>query len=55
MLRLDLICFTNSGISEARTTRVNPTIDRAQEAPEASPKIAPKTLWNPDRTREVIQ
>ncbi len=33
MLRLDLICLTNSGISAARTTRVRPTIDRAQVTP----------------------
>ena len=33
MLRLDLICLTNSGISIARTTRVSPTIDRAQVPP----------------------
>ena len=30
MLRLDLICLTNSGISSARITRVSPMIDSAQ-------------------------
>ena len=33
MLRLDLICLTNSGISMARTTRVSPMIDSAQVPP----------------------
>ena len=50
MLRLDLICLTNSGISAARMTRVRPMIDRAHEAPEASPKMLPKTLWKNTRT-----
>ena len=30
MFRLDLICFTNSGISAARTIRVRPMIDSTQ-------------------------
>ena len=34
MLRLDLICFTNSGISAARITSVRPMIDSAQAAPD---------------------
>ena len=33
MLRLDLICLTNSGISTARTTSVRPMIDSAQVPP----------------------
>ena len=35
MLRLDLICLTNSGISAARIVSVRPMIDSAHEAPEA--------------------
>ena len=31
MLRLDLICLTNSGISAARITRVRPMIDSTQD------------------------
>ena len=33
MLRLDLICLTNNGISIARTTSVRPMIDSAQVPP----------------------
>ena len=33
MLRLDLICLTNSGISAARTVRVRPMIDSTQVPP----------------------
>ena len=33
MLRLDLICLTNSGISAVRMTRVRPMIDSTQAIP----------------------
>ena len=33
MFRLDLICFTNSGISAARTVSVRPMIDSTQMPP----------------------
>ena len=33
MLRLDLICLTNSGIKAARTVRVRPMIDSTQTRP----------------------
>ena len=39
MLRLDLICRTNSGISAARITRVRPMIDSAQAAPLFGPGV----------------
>ena len=50
MLRLDLICLTNSGISSARMTIVSPTIDSAHEIPEESPNTDPNTEWNPSIT-----
>ena len=53
MLRLDLICLTNSGISAARMTRVRPMIESTQAMPEDAPKIAPKTLCHPTRTAEI--
>jgi hypothetical protein len=55
MFRLDLICFTNSGINAARITTVNPMIDSTHENPEAGPKTDPNTWWNPDSNTEVIQ
>ena len=36
MLRLDLICLTNSGISSARTVTVRPMIARTHVHPESS-------------------
>jgi hypothetical protein len=53
MLRLDLICFTKSGISAARMTRVRKMMDSAQDAPLSGPKIAPKTRCQPTSTTEI--
>ena len=53
MLRLDLICLTNSGISAIRITRVSPMIDSTQATPDASPKIPPNSLWKPTSTAEM--
>src|SRR3954451_10436961 len=55
MFRLDLICLTNSGIREARITRVSPMIDSTHDQPEAGPNTAPNTVWKPDSMIEVTQ
>ena len=44
MLRCDLICLTNSGISTARITSVRPMIDSAQAAPDAGTEDVPEDL-----------
>ena len=55
MLRLDLICLTNSGISAARITTVSPTMDSTQAQPEDGPSTAPNSEWKPDSSSDVIQ
>ena len=53
MLRLDLICFTNSGISAIRMTSVSPMIDSTQAKPDVGPKMPPNSLWKPTSTAEI--
>ena len=53
MFRLDLICFTNSGISAARITRVSPMIDSAQPAPPDGERTVLRTWWKPTSTTEI--
>ena len=53
MLRLDLICLTNSGISAARMTRVRPMIDSTQAMPDSGPKMLPHTLCHPIKMAEI--
>ena len=53
MLRLDLICFTKSGISAIRITRVSPMIDSTQATPVSGPKMPPNSLWKPTSTAEM--
>ena len=54
MLRLDLICLTNSGISAIRITRVRPMIERAHAAPPDGSKPDPlHSLWKPTSTTEI--
>ena len=45
-----LICFTNSGISAARTTKTNPTIDNTQVSPSSGfiPSVV-MTVWKATR------
>ena len=53
MLRLDLICLTKSGISNARMTTVRPTIDSAHAAPEVSGNTWLHNQCQPTRTALV--
>ena len=54
MLRLDLICLTNSGISAARMMRVRPMIDSAQAAPpDGSRPSQVHRLCHPIRMNEM--
>ncbi len=46
MFRIDLICFTKSGIRAMRMTITRDTMDRPQAQPVSGPKIAPYSLWN---------
>ena len=46
MLRLDLICLTNSGISSVRIVTVSPTIDSAH--------VQPESLRETDRRKEPV-
>ena len=56
MLRLDLICLTNSGISAARITSVRPTIDSTQAAPLSAGKTWLRTaLCQPISTAEMAK
>ena len=55
MLRLDLICLTNSGISAARITSVSPMIDSTQAMPVSSRKSWPNTLCQPISTAEMAK
>ncbi len=53
MLRLDLICLTNSGISAIRMTRVRQMIDSTHAIPVSGPKTPPHTLCQPTRIAEM--
>ena len=54
MLRDALICFTKSGISSIRMTRVSPMIDSAQDAPPAgSMPIAVNSLCQASMIAEM--
>ena len=53
MFRLDLICFTNSGISAARMTRVSPMIESTQAMPVSGPKMPPHSRCQASSTKEV--
>ena len=53
MLRLDLICLTNSGISAARMTRVRPMIDSTHASPPPGPEESHSTLWKPTSTKDT--
>ncbi len=50
MLRLALICFTNSGIRAARMTMVRPMIDSAHEAPPSGSS----PIWLKNQCQESI-
>ncbi len=54
MFRLDLICFTNSGISAIRMTNVRPMIDNAHDAPPSgSSPICVKNQCHASSTAEI--
>src|SRR3954464_2843006 len=53
MARVDLICFTKSGIRQIRIRITRETIDRPQAHPVSGPKILPYTVWNWTMTRET--
>ncbi len=53
MLRCDLICFTNSGISRIRITMVRPTIDSAHAQPPSLSRNKLKKLWNASMIAEI--
>ena len=55
MLRLDLICLTNSGISAARITRVRPMIESTQAAPLSAGRTWLHTLCQPISTAEMAK
>ncbi len=55
MFRVDLICFTKSGIRQMRIRTTRDTMDRPQAHPVSGPKIAPYTLWNWTMTQETGQ
>ena len=53
MLRLDLICLTNSGISAARITTVRPMIDSTHDMPPSSGRTRLKSQCQPSSTAET--
>src|SRR6185436_11837605 len=53
MARVDLICFTKSGIRQIRIRITRDTIDRPQAHPVSGPKMAPYTAWNWTMTQET--
>lgn len=53
MFRVDLICFTKSGIRQIRIRTTRDTMDRPQAHPVSSPKSAPYSLWNWTMTHET--
>ena len=55
MLRLDLICLTNSGIRAARMISVRPMIDSAQAAPPVSGRArgSSTALCHPIKMKEI--
>ena len=55
MLRLDLICFTKSGISAARITSVRPTIDSVHDSPPLGSRPSrSNSLCQPISTAEMM-
>ena len=53
MLRAELICLTNSGISSVRITTVRLTIDMIHVTPESAPKIGLHNVCAPTRIAET--
>ena len=55
MLRLDLICLTNSGISAVRMTTVRNTMDSTQVQPLSAPSSGEKMECASTRMPETTQ
>jgi hypothetical protein len=53
MLRLDLICFTNRGISRARMVIVRPTMAKAHVQPESSSMICENSQCHASNTPDT--